>query len=112
MRHRRSLVTAALILILGCVPRYKHYADLFKSSLKCGMTVEQVEPIALAHGGRFGCQRPGGGNLVCSAGWGREGVECVFDDRENLVAYRHLRIHPLTVVELLEERDLCLRGPE
>jgi hypothetical protein len=101
------VLAVGVMLPTGCMHPYKGYIKSFKKSLTCGLTVAQVEDLATINNARFDCQKPRGQELVCSAGWKREGVECVFGDRELLVAYRHLKIRPLTRVEILEKHALC-----
>lgn len=106
------ILAAGTMLLTGCMSPYRRDIESFKRSLACGATAAQVEDLATDSDARFACQKPGGQELVCSAEWKREGVECVFDDRELLVAYRHLRIRPLTRVEILEKRALCDSGQQ
>lgn len=101
------MLVASAIQLAGCISSSGQHIHFFKSALKCGLTIAQVEDIATKADARFTCQRPGGGELICSAGWNRDGVECVFNDQERLVAYRHLKIRPLTRVEMVDQRNLC-----
>lgn len=74
------------------------------------MTEEQVKELAEAAGAEHvDCSYLGGGPLICGVGWGRYGFRCEFDSAQRLISYKQTRLKPLTVIETLEEKDLCER---
>lgn len=98
---------ACLGILVGCSAT-SVYVSRFEASLVCALPVEEVKRLALGNKAeRFSCSYQGGDELICTVSWGRIGVECMFSDDNELVAFREYRLKPLTLSEGGPRVQLC-----
>jgi len=103
----QTIVVLVALVTTGCFSA--GLQNKFREYLGCGLTVEDVREIAeSSRVSRFSCYDPGGGLYTCSAAWGLRGYDCEFDSKGGLVAYRHVKLRPLTEVIVSETVMLCI----